>query len=160
MAANVLASMGFIFFEGLSAIRKGGGIIVAWNKFMNVNVLECNPFVTHVFLQNHDISKGIYVSFVYRLPKLQNRHLLWDWIISNSATIAGSWLLLGDFNQVLNLEDKISCVSGSSGMADFRHCLSVATLQEIRQYGPAFTWSNMRQGLAVLNGFHNFLTLT
>ncbi|OMO84106.1 Endonuclease/exonuclease/phosphatase [Corchorus olitorius] len=56
------------------------------------------------------------------------------------------WIILGDFNQVLSPEDKISDTSCSlSGADEFRSCLDKCKVTEVTNKGIHFTWSNRRE---------------
>ena len=56
------------------------------------------------------------------------------------------WLLLGDFNEVLNSEDKFGGRSINLNRAlDFKECLDTCSLLDLGFSGPKFTWSNLRQ---------------
>ena len=55
------------------------------------------------------------------------------------------WLLIGDFNEILSPNDKLSSAGSSSGMSSFLQCVESAQLLSITQKGASFTWSNNRK---------------
>lgn len=72
--------------------------------------------------------------------------MLLEWIKSISKYIDLPWLLIGDFNQIFNWDDKSGRKGSCSTMNDFLECLNGAHLIRITQQGPAFTCTNNRSG--------------
>lgn len=56
--------------------------------------------------------------------------------------IKGPWLLGGDFNTILNAEDKIGHNRHNNEITPFRDCLNKCGLEDIKFSGRVFTWSN------------------
>ena len=62
-----------------------------------------------------------------------------------------SWLLLGDFNEVLSSEDKLGGRRVNLNRAlDFKACLDSCNLLDLGFLGQKFTWSNCRQILDLI----------
>jgi hypothetical protein len=62
------------------------------------------------------------------------------------------WLCVSDFNEILNLSEKISGATKSNcQMEEFKNALDDSQLSELGFRGPKFTWNNGRTG----NGFTN-----
>lgn len=95
-----------------------------------------------------DKSKGdsFLASFVYREPITSKREQLWDLIMGLARDINEAWLLLGDFNSYLALEDK---PGGSpppiKAMQQFLDCIRNASLLDIPLVGERFTYE--KQGV-------------
>ena len=58
---------------------------------------------------------------------------------------AGPWMVAGDFNLIIDPEDKNQGVLHHAMMGRFRCTLSLLELKEIYLNGRRFTWSNERQ---------------
>ena len=58
-------------------------------------------------------------SRIYGLSKLSSKHLLCEYIVNTSNGMHQAWLLIGDFNQVLYNEDKLSSFSTLKGVKEF-----------------------------------------
>lgn len=86
------------------------------------------------------------LSSIYASPHIVERKILW----SNLSLVAQlhnmSWLLLGDFNEVLTGEDKFGGRSINLNKAlDFKDCLDSCNLLDLGFSGPKYTWSNQRE---------------
>lgn len=57
---------------------------------------------------------------------------------------AGPWVALGDFNLIVNLEDKNNNAINRRMMSRFRSKLNQLELKEIYLNGRRYTWSNER----------------
>lgn len=58
------------------------------------------------------------------------------------------WLLLGDFNQILdNSEKRGGSPPLGARIRAFKEAISACGLIDLGFFGPRFTWSNMRKGL-------------
>ena len=89
---------------------------------------------------------SFYIAFVYGPPALFDRDILWDWLIRMSSVLSDSaWLVIGDLNQVVSLQDKKSNSGSSSGIQQFRNCIDNSALIEVIQQGQPFTWTNNRK---------------
>ncbi|OMP10800.1 Endonuclease/exonuclease/phosphatase [Corchorus olitorius] len=81
-------------------------------------------------------------------PDSQKRKQVWDQLIELSFNIPKDeeWIILGDFNQVLNNGDKLSDTSSQlRGAGDLQSCLDICSLAEVPNKGLYFTWSNRRE---------------
>lgn len=60
-----------------------------------------------------------------------------------------SWLIFGDFNQVLNPQDKLSSTPTQGG-SSLRELMDGRGIAEIESKGYWFTWTNDRKGDAIV----------
>ena len=95
-------------------------------------------------LQN---SKTFVTTLVYGLHTASDRRPLWDSIISIANGCNSPWIVLGDFNEVMDTHE----ISGDNhcrltGMDDLTECFNKACLDDLRFTGILFTWSNRRIG--------------
>lgn len=91
-----------------------------------------------------------FLSAIYASPKLNFRNELWQYIKSGFMQDI-PWLLVGDFNQVLDDSEK----RGGKPIAQyrarpFREMVNGCALIDIGFEGLRFTWSNMRRGSALV----------
>ena len=57
------------------------------------------------------------------------------------------WLCFGDFNELLNSNEKMGSLDRNAGMvADFRESVKDCKLKDVGCRGHRLTWSNMRFG--------------
>ena len=91
------------------------------------------------------------VAGVYGPPYQEDRQVLWDFIISaacqNQRQEDLSWLLMGDFNQVLHPSRRLSSCSKILGAEAFLAAIQEGYLVDLKPVGKWFTWTNNREGL-------------
>ncbi|KAL2897505.1 hypothetical protein RDABS01_039288 [Bienertia sinuspersici] len=58
------------------------------------------------------------------------------------SKMAGPWLLMGDFNCVINLEEGLGSAVSVSEMEPLRRCFELCGLQDIPYSGHFYTWTN------------------
>ncbi|XP_070011429.1 uncharacterized protein [Nicotiana sylvestris] len=57
----------------------------------------------------------------------------------------GPWLIIGDFNSVLNVDDRVNGISiHQTEMIDFQNCLDDIKVGQITKRNSRFSWSNKR----------------
>ena len=86
---------------------KGSRIILGWNDdIVDVMVLAQTNQVMHVQINIREDSNTLFCSFVYADNYYVNRRALWSNLVGHAAFMRNRpWVLLGDFNAALNLED-------------------------------------------------------
>ena len=77
-----------------------------WQKDFIVEPIIVSDHVCHCKVSSNEISVMYYLSCVYGPPKSYLQHLMWKWIDTIAPTIDESWLLIGDFNMLLQAQDK------------------------------------------------------
>jgi len=72
---------------------------------------------------------------------------LWDSLYSISCGMTTPWIVGGDFNAVLNGEEKIGGIPVTAAdVEDFQTCIGSSDLSQISFKGSPFTWWNGRAG--------------
>jgi hypothetical protein len=88
---------------------------------------------TGVYSPQRDVDKR---AFLRELQDIHDLHV-------------GPWLVAGDFNLIVDTEDKSRGCLHRSMMARFRRTLSALELKELYLNGRWFTWSNERERLTL-----------
>ncbi|XP_062088786.1 uncharacterized protein LOC133795350 [Humulus lupulus] len=84
------------------AWHKGGRIIVAWNPLrFNVSILSCSNQLIHLFVATVDNNHRFFTTFVYGFNDEEGRKSLQE------LARADPWVVLGDFNDILNRDERI-----------------------------------------------------
>ncbi|XP_010549577.1 PREDICTED: uncharacterized protein LOC104820715 [Tarenaya hassleriana] len=133
-----------------------GRILIAWDPALSVVVYSSTAQI--ITCGVYELSSGRYVtiSFVYGRNTSIERRELWDeisQIACNSLVEHNPWLLLGDFNQILQPADHFSDkypFNPHSGMYDFQNCLGTSGLFDLNGRGEHFTWSNNNSDSLIL----------
>lgn len=91
-----------------------------------------------------------FYSIVYALNTMEERKELWkDLKLHQDSPIVRNkpWLIAGDFNETLDMEDHSSHEISpmvTQGMRDFGEIVQYCSLMDLGSHGPHFTWSNKR----------------
>ncbi|XP_021743840.1 uncharacterized protein LOC110709888 [Chenopodium quinoa] len=135
------------FVFGVDSIGASGGLVVlGWSSLaiscvsktpncVHCKIEECNGMIWNVF-------------FVYEPPAFEDRLEFWSNFLLN-IHLFSNCLLLGDFNQLELLEDKLGGTLIIRGSDDFANWKLQHNLLDVPFSGPRFTWTNKRltQGL-------------
>lgn len=70
----------------------------------------------------------------------------------------GPWLMAGDFNLLVNEEDKSNAMINRRMMGRFHAKLNMLELKELYLNGPRYTWSNERQHATLEKIDHVFVS--
>ncbi|GJV68385.1 sodium/hydrogen exchanger 6 [Tanacetum coccineum] len=90
-----------------SLCSKGSRIILGWNDdLVDVMIMAQTNQVMHVQVNTRADHKTLFCSFVYADDYYIDRHVLWTNLDGHAGLMRNRpWVLLGDFNPALNLED-------------------------------------------------------
>ncbi|XP_060211843.1 uncharacterized protein LOC132639414 [Lycium barbarum] len=98
-----------------------------------------------VKLQFQDFNKDMVVTMVYAKCSELERMQLWDSLYLLASNMTSPWLVGGDFNVILNEEEKIGGLPVlPQEYEDFAFCLNSCELHEMPFKGSPFTWCNCR----------------
>lgn len=123
---------------------QGGRIVITWNaQMVDCVPVETHAQVIHCRVRNKITSQKFLCSFVYGASTPAAREDLWSNLISCGVNHAEPWLLLGDYNCVLSLDER---QGGQNPHAhDMEKFISYTTtlgLEDAPSIGNFFTWSN------------------
>ncbi|XP_060210448.1 uncharacterized protein LOC132637368 [Lycium barbarum] len=83
------------------------------------------------------------VSIVYAYNTREERRELWDEIEMQSIACLKPWLLLGDFNSVLHMDDRLGGNPVTlPKVTDFQNCINTSGLLEVPHQGQKYTWND------------------
>lgn len=136
---------GWCFSSNISK-HEGGRIIIGWNsRSFQVDILHMTSQLIHCKVTT-DHQKKFCCTFVYGLNDSKDRHVLWEDLqkIANSGLEA--WICIGDFNSVLNLDERIGRQVRLHEVYPMRNCFAKCGLMDIKAVGHFFTWNNKQEG--------------
>ncbi|XP_022019078.1 uncharacterized protein LOC110919108 [Helianthus annuus] len=93
------------------------------------------------------------VSVVLNANYYVTRRELWQHLKMHKALVRNDpWVIMGDFNSALNLEDKSMGVSTiSQGMREFKECVEEIEMFDVNRVGMHFTWNQKpKNGVGLL----------
>ncbi|CAN1186746.1 hypothetical protein LINPERHAP2_LOCUS38302 [Linum perenne] len=141
VGSTVRSKMGFQFSSIVEARGFGGGIWLLWNDTsINVDVLHSSSQFLHMKIRN-DSGGSCLATIVYAAPSLQSRRLLWWDIKQLAVSISEPWIILGDFNAMIEASKKSGGARFNHIQArEFRSCIHECSLFDTGFTGPKFTW--------------------
>ncbi|GKB17042.1 RNA-directed DNA polymerase, eukaryota, reverse transcriptase zinc-binding domain protein [Tanacetum coccineum] len=123
---------------------KGCRIPVGWDA-NNVNCSLVNDTPQSMLYKVEVLStkKTFYCTFIYAANKGKDKRYLWKELILNKRLIGDSaWVLMGDVNVSLNLEDHSEGMSNyTQDMIEFQECVNEIETEDINCSGMHFTWT-------------------
>ncbi|KAI3682958.1 hypothetical protein L1987_83365 [Smallanthus sonchifolius] len=133
---------------------KGTRILLGWNSdCVDVMVLSQTPQVIHVQIVFKEDKKAMYCSFIYASNDYIIRRHLWESLNVHKAFVScNPWIIMGDFNSALSLEDKAMGSSKiSTGMKDFNECVEKIEVSDVNSMGFHYTWTQKpKKGIGIL----------
>ncbi|XP_071713643.1 uncharacterized protein [Rutidosis leptorrhynchoides] len=107
--------------------------------------------VIHCFVKTVDNSRHLFLSIVYAKNYYIHRRALWNDLCMHRGFVGNHpWVMMGDFNVSLELDD--STIGGSQvtiAMREFHECVEYLCMSDINHSGLHFTWN---QRLNALDG--------
>ncbi|KAJ0548751.1 putative RNA-directed DNA polymerase [Helianthus annuus] len=128
--------------------NKGIRIMVGWDvNLVDVMVLAQSDQVIHTQILFKADRKAVFCSFVYADNHYKNRRALWENLCMHQSFMRDKpWILMGDFNCSLFLEDTLSGSSSNNiGMAEFKDCVESIEVFDVNSSGLHYTWTNKQQ---------------
>ncbi|XP_047264042.1 uncharacterized protein LOC124896540 [Capsicum annuum] len=118
------------------------------NHGFDVTVVSSTEQHLSVLLKNVSLNTSFLVPSVFAKCNREQRLTLWEDILALSNELNTPWIVGGDFNVVLNGEEKIGGLPVSNTeVNDFRMCIESSDLMTIPFKGSPFTWWNGRAGM-------------
>ncbi|XP_059315374.1 uncharacterized protein LOC132065978 [Lycium ferocissimum] len=123
-----------------------GRIWVLWNdQQVQVTILQSNPQMVHCSVKDRNSDFSCQMTFIYGLNLAAGRKDIWNHIRNMSPMINVPWILLGDFNTILSVHDRVNGLPVQQGeITDFQDCIQDAGLGQLNRKGCQFSWSNKR----------------
>ncbi|GJX43346.1 hypothetical protein Tco_0260022 [Tanacetum coccineum] len=132
-----------------SYCSKGCRIMVGWNMdVVSLQVLSFSAQTLHVSILHKASNKSLFCTFIYARNLQSERRGLWaDLELHRHVVRDKPWVLIGDFNVALNMEDIYSGSSSmNSAMCDFKECVEKIKIIDINSSGLHYTWNKKPKG--------------
>uniref|UniRef100_A0A803PSM6 CCHC-type domain-containing protein n=1 Tax=Cannabis sativa TaxID=3483 RepID=A0A803PSM6_CANSA len=133
------------FDSGLEVPRigRGGGLLLLWNNDVILTLLSqsISHFDCYVSIPTDNVS--FHLTCFYGSPFAAQRPHTWKILnrIGNNNPM-DPWLVIGDFNAFLNLDDKHGGNPDRGPSSDFRRFLDSFNFSPLDPKGPLLTWNN------------------
>ncbi|XP_057530832.1 uncharacterized protein LOC130809184 [Amaranthus tricolor] len=130
------------------ALQKGGMIIVAWRaEEMKVDIRFVSSQIIHLIV-NPNVGDNFNCSFVYGATDKKERGIMLTELENIGTTVTGPWIVMGDFNYIANLNERIGQKSRLHEIEPLRRCMVNCDIHDMKSTGRFFTWSNKQRGNA------------
>ncbi|GKA28479.1 sodium/hydrogen exchanger 6, partial [Tanacetum coccineum] len=127
-----------------SLCSKGSRIILGWNDdLVDVMIMAQTNQVMHVQVNTRADHKTFFCSFVYADDYDIDRRMLWTNLVGHAVLMRNRpWVLLGDFNPMLNLEDhSAGGYEPNASIREFKECVQTMEVADVNSTGLHFTWN-------------------
>uniref|UniRef100_A0A1S3YZT0 Endonuclease/exonuclease/phosphatase domain-containing protein n=1 Tax=Nicotiana tabacum TaxID=4097 RepID=A0A1S3YZT0_TOBAC len=132
-----------------------GRVVVAWRpdyyqvRYISGTAQSITCLVTDVVQQNE-----FYMIAVYAFNIKKERRSLWQHLESMNGGIKQPWLVIGDFNSILQADDRIGGNSITMGkVVDLQECIDSCELMELPCGGCRYTWNDKHGDNRVFSKF-------
>ena len=96
--------LGFNKSYAVSSSGRSGGLCIFWNDEINVEVISYSRYHIDVLVDNM-VEMQVRVTFVYGEAQVPDRHHTWNTLKNITEMQNRPWAVIGDFNEVLNLNE-------------------------------------------------------
>lgn len=119
-----------------------GRIVVVWDPLcFTVDILLCTDQLVHCKVKPTH-GNSFLCTIVYAHNDRRLRENLWKNLCEVLANQPGSWMVMGDFNTMLEIDERIGSNITSGEIAPFRSCVDICGLTDVKYIGRQYTWTN------------------
>ncbi|OIS96896.1 hypothetical protein A4A49_01939 [Nicotiana attenuata] len=98
-----------------------------------------------VKLGHVEAADPFHLTIIYAKCKIALRRPLWDTLRTKALATSTPWCVIGDFNVITSIEEKIGCIPYQINKSlEFISMIEDCGLTDLGYYGPRCTWSNGR----------------
>ncbi|XP_060211737.1 uncharacterized protein LOC132639298 [Lycium barbarum] len=126
-------------------------IWIFWSSSIICNVFSNHAQMITCLIKNSSSNTDLFISSVYAKSKSVGREELWDHMRAFSSTISGPWIVCGDYNSILNAEEKLGGAPHRLKKSlPFLDCINDCGLTDLGYFGHNYTWCNERKNNDVI----------
>ncbi|XP_060170802.1 uncharacterized protein LOC132601754 [Lycium barbarum] len=124
--------------------NRKGRIWLMWDpRYCEFSVLQMKEQYVHGQVRIYATNKNFLLTAVYGLHTIVDRKPLWDDLLTLAQQITIPWLIMGDFNAVLEIEDRlVGSPVQANEMVDFSNFVQSASMLDLKVVGREYTWTN------------------
>ncbi|XP_074293401.1 uncharacterized protein LOC141620426 [Silene latifolia] len=126
--------------------RDGGRIWVIWDdNNYEVEILSIEAQVIHAKVKSLPTSSTWWMSVVYGFNRVAERTALWELLVHMDTSVNGPWVVMGDFNNVLAMCERIGSEVTNAELRGFQDCVDDCGLVDFPAQGAYYTWNNKHE---------------
>ncbi|XP_048497890.1 uncharacterized protein LOC125496470 [Beta vulgaris subsp. vulgaris] len=111
----------------------------------SVDIIHMNSQFIHCFIKPRN-GDGFECTFVYGFNDPCSRNELWSGLKNIAGHRKSPWILMGYFNALSEVDDRVGSNVRNSEVAPMRECLMTCELVDVKASGRHFTWNNKQEG--------------
>ncbi|XP_074300092.1 uncharacterized protein LOC141631303 [Silene latifolia] len=130
-----------------STLHRGGRIWLLWEPTAyDINILDVQIQSIHFQVIDKIRRKNFWMTVVYGLNKAAERIPLWDSLRNYHSMIQGPWIVAGDFNSVMEVNERIGRAPISHAeIKPMLQTIQDCQLSDLSAKGAFFTWNNKHE---------------
>ncbi|WVZ62402.1 hypothetical protein U9M48_012158 [Paspalum notatum var. saurae] len=140
-----MLGMNFVDYAFLPAKNTRGGVLIGARGpavALHDILLGCFSITVRVSV---NAAESWWLTAVYGPQEELEKELFLEELAAARDVCSGAWVVVGDFNLILDLADKNNDRINRRQMRLFRHHVGELELQDLLLHGRVFTWSNERE---------------
>ncbi|XP_008221396.1 PREDICTED: uncharacterized protein LOC103321374 [Prunus mume] len=142
-ALKMVKSLGFSNFEVVDPTGFSEGLWLLWNaNKVNVEIIGTSDQTISAYVSWYGRSLWIFTG-IYANPCSTKRAKLWEYLNFVANCHQMSWLIAGDFNDMIKTNDKMGGIP-LHRLKGFKKWFDENNMIDLGYSGPKFTWTNNR----------------
>ena len=137
------------FANGLIVPSQGrsGGVALFWTRDINLEIKSFSGNHIDAVVREADSNFLWRITGFYGYPETHRRYDSWRLLAFLHSQFQLPWLCLGDFNEILSMDEKAGgSIRSQQQMDGFRNVVDFCGFSDLGYCGTDFTWSNMQEG--------------
>ncbi|XP_074313799.1 uncharacterized protein LOC141648993 [Silene latifolia] len=127
-----------------TSVHDWGRIWLIWDSGnYTVDIINIEAQVIHAKISCIN-GQSWWMSVIYGFNKVQERVPLWDSLRNMRQVVNGPWLVMGDFNNVLAMCERVGSEVSNYELRGFQDCVEDCGIN-LPAHGAFFTWSNKHE---------------
>ncbi|XP_074271406.1 uncharacterized protein LOC141595341 [Silene latifolia] len=128
-----------------NSVHDGGRIWVIWDSG-NYTIDTISIEAQVIYVKVTCITGQMWwMSVIYGFNRVNERLPLWTSLRSMRQVVNGPWLIMGDFNNVLAMCERVGSVVSSNELRGFQDCVDDSGLIDLPAQDAFFTWNNKHE---------------
>ncbi|XP_074266861.1 uncharacterized protein LOC141590151 [Silene latifolia] len=131
-----------------SSLHKGGRVWILWKpNLFDVMVCQYDAQFIHTRITARTSQQQFWFTMVYAYNDGIGRRDLWQKLGVIAGQCSGAWALAGDFNTVIDPNERLGANTRQADMDEFLDYISTCGVTDIAATGAYYTWTNKQKPL-------------
>ncbi|KAL5699684.1 hypothetical protein ACHQM5_030553 [Ranunculus cassubicifolius] len=148
-SSQILSTIRYLEYENyfyMPPVGLAGGLLLIWNTNMDIQVLHHSKYIIHTKIKSKSGFGNWNASFYYGSPYQEEKEESWEELNKIAPTIDSPWMIIGDFNLILEQKEKGGRRFNHNKVAFATESIQNLGLMDIGFTCYRFTWTNKRLG--------------